>query len=238
MPDFINTIDVLGDDAVIDSIIDRSIPEFKDNTLTSIGRCAFNCCAALKTADLPNVTTFTSDQNTDQCGFASCTALEEVNLPSLKTIEGTRAFQKTTSLKYVNLPAAESIGYGYCFQYGGVREAVLPVVTSLGNGDFQSCPLEKIDLSAVTSIGGSFELCKSFVALIIRTPSVCTLTVNWGFKDTPIKIGTGYIYVPRALVDSYKVATNWSDMATQFRALEDYTVDGTTTGALDETKIQ
>lgn len=49
--------------------------------------------------------------------------------------------------------------------------------------------------------------------------------------------GTGYIYVPRALVDTYKAATNWSTIADQFRALEDYTVDGTITGELDESKI-
>ena len=60
---------------------------------------------------------------------------------------------------------------------------------------------------------------------------------NWSGNDGPIMKGEGYIYVPRALVDSYKVATNWSSWATQFRALEDYTVDGTTTGELDETKI-
>ena len=41
MSEFINTIDVLGDDAVIDSIIDRTITEFKDNTLTTIGQYAF-----------------------------------------------------------------------------------------------------------------------------------------------------------------------------------------------------
>ena len=34
-----------------------------------------------------------------------------------------------------------------------------------------------------------------------------------------------------------QAATNWSTYAAQFRALEDYTVDGTTTGELDETKI-
>lgn len=45
----------------------------------------------------------------------------------------------------------------------------------------------------------------------------------------------GYIYVPSALVADYQ--TLLPDYATQFRALEAYTVDGTTTGALDETKI-
>ena len=53
----------------------------------------------------------------------------------------------------------------------------------------------------------------------------------------PIASGAGYIYVPAALVDSYKVATNWSTYAAQFRALEDYTVDGTTMGELDPNKI-
>ena len=33
---------------------------------------------------------------------------------------------------------------------------------------------------------------------------------------------TGYIYVPRALVNSYKAATNWSTFASQIRAIEDY----------------
>jgi hypothetical protein len=53
----------------------------------------------------------------------------------------------------------------------------------------------------------------------------------------------GYFYVPRALLSDddatkdYRRATNWSTYASQFRALEDYTVDGTITGALDPTKI-
>lgn len=56
-------------------------------------------------------------------------------------------------------------------------------------------------------------------------------------NGTPIANGTGYIYVPSALIEQYKVAENWSTYASQFRALEDYTVDGTITGELDETKI-
>ena len=66
---------------------------------------------------------------------------------------------------------------------------------------------------------------------------MATLSNTNAFSSTPIASGTGYIYVPRALVDSYKAASKWSTYANQFRALEDYTVDGTTTGALDETKI-
>jgi hypothetical protein len=43
-----------------------------------------------------------------------------------------------------------------------------------------------------------------------------------GVNNTPIGKGTGYVYVPSALIETYKTATNWSTFAAQFRAIEDY----------------
>jgi hypothetical protein len=37
-----------------------------------------------------------------------------------------------------------------------------------------------------------------------------------------IEDGTGYIYVPSALVETYKTASNWVTYAAQIRAIEDY----------------
>jgi hypothetical protein len=51
----------------------------------------------------------------------------------------------------------------------------------------------------------------------------------------PEGLQDGYIYVPRAMIETLSSATNWS--ALQFRAIEDYTVDGTTTGELDLAKM-
>ena len=105
---------------------------------------------------------------------------------------------------------------------------------------FYNCSdkLKELDFPLVTSIAGNaFALCKSLTTVILRKNSVCELTGTGAFTDTPIGKGTGYIYVPSALVDSYKTATNWSTYADQFRALESYTIDGTTTGALDPTKV-
>ena len=62
------------------------------------------------------------------------------------------------------------------------------------------------------------------------------MSATSAFDSTPIKSGNGYIYVPFALIEQYKAATNWSTYAAQFRALEDYTVDGTITGGLDPAK--
>lgn len=210
MADFINTIDVLGDDAVIDSIIDRTITEFKDNTITLVGNQAFGYCTALETVDLPNV------QYLYNQAFLNCTSLKSVNLPELLSA-------------YPN-----SYATSFFFKCTSLERIVLPKLVVVPNYMFCDCSALKIvDLPVATSIGGwSFERDSSLIAVILRnTGTVAGINANHKIATT------AYVYVPRALVDSYKAATNWSNIASQLRALEDYTVDGTTTGELDETKI-
>ena len=102
MADFINTIDVLGDDAVIDSIINRTIPEYKDDTVTKVGQYAFYNCTALETVELPNVGTV--EGNT----FQNCTALREVVIPKVTILQGS-VFVKCTALTDVVAPQATHI---------------------------------------------------------------------------------------------------------------------------------
>ena len=92
------------------------------------------------------------------------------------------------------------------------------------NGSFMSCSnLEKIDFDVLEEMqDADFYQCSALTAVIIRSPVVCTMSDSNAFKLTPIESGTGYIYVPAALVDSYKAATNWSVYAGQIRAIEDY----------------
>jgi hypothetical protein len=72
---------------------------------------------------------------------------------------------------------------------------------------------------------------------------VCALKNTSAFTNSSIASGTAYVYVPAAQLSDadetkdYRRATNWSSLATQFRALEDYTVDGTITGELDLGKV-
>ena len=63
----------------------------------------------------------------------------------------------------------------------------------------------------------------SIKTLIIRNYNlVCILKNENALWNTPIANGTGYIYVPAALINSYKTANNWSTYSSQFRAIEDY----------------
>ena len=112
-----------------------------------------------------------------------------------------------------------------------ITSMIVPNVITVDSYACQSHRFEFIDMTAVTKISDQ-SFSTNTKRLILRSNSVVTL----GGKSNIIST-TGHIYVPRALVEDYKVATNWSNFATQFRALEDYTVDGTITGELDETKI-
>ena len=134
------------------------------------------------------------------------------------TIIGDSAFRNCDALTTVNFPNVTFLGDNAFFGCDALTTLAFPNVTTIRSSVFSSC----IALKAV---------------IFRNTENISTLNYTNAFNSTPIKNGNGYIYVPRALVEEYKSATNWSTLASQFRALEDYTVDGTITGALDETKI-
>ena len=95
-------------------------------------------------------------------------------------------------------------------------------VASIGSYAFHGCnQLTTLNFALVAAISGNaFNGCTALTALILRSDTVCTLANTNALTGTKIAGGTGYIYVPSALVDSYKAATNWSTYAV--RAIEDY----------------
>lgn len=149
--------------------------------------------------------------------FANCKSLVNVNMPKLKNIETPTAFADCVMLSSVNFPELEL-----------VSEMAFAGCTSLKN----------VDVPKAKTIGARAFHQSGIETLILRNETVCTLANTNAFQETPIANGTGYIYVPAALIEDYKVAANWSIYASQFRALEDYTVDGTTVGKLDDFKVK
>lgn len=102
------------------------------------------------------------------------------------------------------------------------------------------------DLGSISRVQpGTFESDSNLVSLVLRrTADVCSLATVNAFNSTKYATngaGGAYVYVPRALISTYQSATNWATLyaahSDMFRALEDYTVDGTTTGDFDESKL-
>jgi hypothetical protein len=203
MADFINTIDVLGDEAVVDSIIEGTIVEFRDNVITKLG-APFYYNTVLTTVDLPSVVSAVEE------AFRGCTALVDVNFPELGGVSKNM--------------------FGDC---SALTKLVFPKATSVGGNAFGGCKsLTLVDLYVATTIGQfAFYASGAVKALILRSNTICEIPNNINM------FASMYVYVPSALLEEYKNYTNWSNYADKFRALEDYTVDGTVTGAFDETKI-
>ena len=174
--------------------------EYVNDRVTSITASTFDRSESLTSVRFPEVTSI------GVCAFAECPKLTSVDFPKVKTI-GSQAFDRSP-----------------------LTEVCFPSLTTIGEtayhsiGVFNSASLTKVDLPVVTEIQGLvFKNCTNLKTLIIRNPStVCTLTTYSCFDNTPMANDTGFIYVPRDLLDSYFHATNWSVHGDRFRAIEDY----------------
>ena len=134
--------------------------------------------------------------------FAYCTALTSVSAPELQSLP--------TQMFY------------YC---QALEEVVFPKVSTVNSGVFNYCSnLKKIDLGgAITRLSSAFMANASKVtALILRGVTTVPTLGSSAFTGTAVKSGTCYVYVPKALEATFKVASNWSTYASQIRAIEDY----------------
>lgn len=144
---------------------------------------------------------------------------------SIVTTLRTRACQGATKLVTVNLPLVTSLGSYAFYQCSGLETVKLPKLTSVSTQVFYSCTkLKHADCGQLSNIPAqTFNACSALTELILRkTGSICTLSNANAVNNSPIGKGTGYVYVPKNLIESYASATNWSTFASQFRAIEDY----------------
>ena len=133
-------------------------------------------------------------------------------------------FQGCLRLHTINMPSLKKVALSMFYGCGDLNHVKLDQAVSIEKNGFMTCAaMEKLDTVMVTSIDSSaFSYSSSLTALILRSAVVCELKNVNAFANTPIAAGTGYIYVPAALVAEYQAAANWNTFAAQFRAIEDY----------------
>lgn len=186
------------------------------------------------------------------------TALTSVNFPELKTLTNTN-FANCISLQSVNLPKVTALGGSMFDGCTALKTLVTGKLTGLSGSAFRNCSalegpfdftgvtiyawwtyvcagcaaLKQVEFQNSGSLGNYFFQNADIEALVIRpknaSGSLSLSNIN-ALSGTPIESGTGYIYVPRDQISTYESTTNWSAFAGQFRALEDYTSDGTVDG--------
>lgn len=207
---------------------------------TTIGSGAFSKCSRLTIASFQNCTTISSSAfyqcsnltsapfpvctNIGDYAFYFCSNLTTASFPNCTSI-GTDAFLGCESLTAANFPACTTIG-GYAFENcTNLTTVSFPVCTIIGSWAFGYCEnLTSVSFPACTNISSyTFYSCSNLTNLTLANSSMCTLANSNAFSYTPIARGTGYIYVPYALVSSYKTATNWTYFANQISAISDST---------------
>lgn len=184
-----------GSNDLAKQLIARTITTINDDSIETVGAYGLAYCQSLIEAILPNCT-YIGD-----FAFVNAKTLVSVDIPKMKDIRP-NVFEACSSLKNINIPE----------------------VTLLWSNSIKNCPaLEKLDLPKVKTISSQVFVNDSLLAtVILRSNTVASLGNVSSFAGTPIANGTGFIYVPAALIDSYKTATNWSVFANQFRTIEDY----------------
>lgn len=180
--------------------------DYTNDRVTKIGANAF---AGLKLGKLsfPNVTGDIAH------AFASITA-DEVELHSMQSTSYWMVNSSTIGV--LRLPNVTSISGREDFRANKVERIVFNRLEDFGNvvlyGGYTSVvTFDFHKLKSLPNIPNSNLLSN----LIIRTPNaICTL--QSAPESTKVKL-----YVPAALVEQYKVATNWSSMADRIFAIED-----------------
>ena len=231
------------------------------NKIKEVGNNSFQDCSALTTIDLSGCTKVgqVAFRNTGfttlslpelitlggQYCFADCTKLTSFSAPKLTALQG-YTFSGCTNLTDVNLPLLKNLGNaGQAFS--GCRwmtEIKLPAIETWGSlAPFDGCRRLDIidtglnDSTNYTSINRVISGTNALRHFVIRRTSMVALATSPSNAFGSL-VNSGYVYVPSNLLSTYQAATNWSTLAAaRWRALEDYTVDGTITGDLDPSKI-
>ena len=194
----------------------------------------FASCSKLTSLDLSHFDT--SKVTTIGSMFSSCSSLTSLNLSNWNTQNVTSlsgmfyGCNKLTSLDLSHFDTSKVTTFDttfyQCSNLGSVDVSSFDTsnVTTFRNMFGYCSKLSRIDISSFKTTANTqymFRDCSSLTTVIINNPNVFNMSNTNMFTNTPIAWGTGYIYVPDDLVDTYKTTTNWSAYASQIKPLSE-----------------
>ena len=136
-----------GNTSVEDSLVTRTVSNYTNNRVTSIGSYAFYKYASLTTASFPNATSIGS------YAFYSCYSLTTASFPKATRI-GSYAFYGCSGLITASFPNATSIsGSAFC-RCSSLTTASFPKATTINDYAFSGCySLTTASFPSATNIG-------------------------------------------------------------------------------------
>lgn len=131
--------------------------------------------------------------------------------------------QRSVSGDYEN-KTVTSIGEYAFMNNANLGSVTLTEAVSIGTSAFQSSGIERLDLHKATSLGGyALAYCSALETVILRSSTMCSAQSTTFASSGPFASGgSGRIFVPAALVATYKADGVWSAYADRIYAIEDY----------------
>lgn len=181
---------------------------FNGVNVKEIGKNAFNGCKALNnirlsanTDMMTGVLHIPSGMAVYESAFSGCTSIKKIIIDEGVTFDGGSHFT-LVGAQSVKLPSDMTEIKTYMFRYLPAKVLELPEsVVRLREQCFRYSYIEKL--------------------IIRHTGEVISIASSAVLWDSAISKGNGYIYVPDALIDSYKTADNWKSYASQFKKLSE-----------------
>jgi hypothetical protein len=212
--DFAKAIEGLGGDAADVDLLElkKTITEYRDDKIVNLPDCAF-------------------------CG---CTNLKMVVLPKVENIAWKELFAGCTNLVVADFTALTTVGEGGYDEHAGPGAFIFP-------NPFQDTK----NLKALVNRGGLFQMGTNYYDYYSEFELPSSFGGYFDYNEISVYIPREYI-VEEVLLGIEDI-DEWGDIITgeytygydwaqlyklgRIRAIEDYTVDGTVTGALDFAKM-
>ena len=218
----VESIPAGGDTSTEDGLVTRTLSQYTNSRVQTIGDYAFLLFPSLVSVNFPSCATI------GQNAFQNCTSLENADFPSCTDI-GYSAFHGCSALQSLSFPACTGIGISAFAVCTALSSVYFPACTTIGAYAFTGCTaLSSVYFPAYTSISSrAFQNCFKLVSLYLLNSSVCGLAMSNAFASTPIagysaSAGRyGSIYVPASLLTVYKSSTNWAYFSIRFVGLTD-----------------
>lgn len=233
-----------GGTDIEDSIIERTISEYTNSRVTTVGPFAFYSHSVLTTVnflnanyiassafrDCHNLTTV-SFPNVNRLGsncFCFCSKLTTVDFPNVTSI-GDSAFANCYSLTAISFPLAETVRNNAFTNCRNLTTVSFPLVTSVAAYAFASCySLATASFSKATSLpNNTFVYCSRLLSLYLLGSTKASIQ-SATFSSTPIAGYTTYtdgvygsVFVPASLYDAYCSAQYWSSISARIVSLTD-----------------
>lgn len=194
---------------------------------TTIGSSAFQYCSKMESAYFPVCTAialgaFQSASGNLYLGAYSNTAIYTIFGKTSSTLSDSysAAYIRITG---IDIPAISRIEAYTFYSANKLRTVKAATCSSIGSHAFQYCiALYEVSFPACKTISShAFYACSSLTKVYLMSNAVCALANSNAFTNTPIVNSTytgafGSIYVPAALLNSYKTASNWSYYSNRF----------------------